>query len=114
MPSLESRRDRAAALSADHRANHCGWSGKALRRLYSRSTKSADSMSDDAYAQLAEAFDPADQEVAGHDCSDARRRAGEDQVAGQQFVILRQEMQHVRHVPDHVGKIALLPHRARS
>ena len=41
-----------------------------------------------------------------------RRRAGEDQIAGQQFVVLRQEMQHVRHVPDHVGQIALLPGRA--
>ena len=64
---------------------------------------------DDLDGESRPGLDAAHRDVAGDDRAHARGRAGEYQVAGQQLVVLRQEMQHVRDVPDHVGKIALLP-----
>src|SRR5437867_6785032 len=59
--------------------------------------------------QLAQAIDAADEPVAHHDRGYARRRAGENQIARQQFPEMRQERDRVRHVPDEVSQIAALP-----
>src|SRR6202171_5275754 len=66
----------------------------------------------DADLELTQRFDPPYQHVSGHHRADAGRRTGKDQIARQELVVLRKEMPHVRHVPDHVGQIALLLHRA--
>ena len=49
------------------------------------------------------------QPVADDDGAHTGRRSGEDEVAGHQPVILRQEREHVRNVPDHVAQVAALP-----
>ncbi len=60
-------------------------------------------------AKRSEAVDAAVETVARHDGADTRGRSRENEVAGQQLVVLRQEVHGVRDVPDHVGEIALLP-----
>src|SRR5439155_23109059 len=62
-----------------------------------------------ANAEPSQAFDSSDQEIARNNGPDTCRRSREHEIARQQLVVLRQEMQDVRHIPDHGAEIALLP-----
>ena len=61
-----------------------------------------------AIGERAEAVDAAVETIARHDGAHARGRSGEDEIARQELVVLRQERDGVRDVPDHVREIALL------
>jgi hypothetical protein len=59
-------------------------------------------------ASVPEAVDSTVQTIARDNGAHARGRSGEHEVPGQQLVVLRQECERVRNVPDHVREIAFL------
>src|ERR1700751_6135519 len=66
----------------------------------------------DGSSQHLEPLDPSLEAIAGLDGTDARRRAGEDQIPRTQLIQPRERCDDVRHVPDHPADIGLLPQRA--
>src|SRR3954447_21555479 len=48
--------------------------------------------------------------VAGHGCRHSGWRSGHDDVAGCELDHFAELRDHLRHVPDHLGKVAVLTH----
>src|SRR5262249_14394773 len=69
------------------------------------------SRSDDADGEFADAVDAAMQPVAALHCADAGRCAGEDQIAGLEHEEAGEVADDLRHFPDELGEISLLPRR---
>ena len=57
-------------------------------------------------------FDLAVDDVAGKERSNARGRAGENEIAGRKRDISRQRRDDVRHAPDQIAKVARLSQHA--
>jgi branched-chain amino acid transport system ATP-binding protein len=66
----------------------------------------------DRHRQSADGFDFAFEFVAGHGGGHAGRRSGHDDVAGGELDHFRELDDDLRHVPDHLRQIAVLPHFA--
>src|SRR5687768_6600662 len=60
------------------------------------------------YLELADAVDPGEHLVAGLDRADARGRAGENDVARLERVVLRKVGDLLGHGPDHLGEVRAL------
>ena len=62
----------------------------------------------DFNVQFRHAFNAAEQPVTRHHGTNAGRRAGEDQIARLEPVVVRQVSDGIGHTPDHLRQIALL------
>src|SRR5690625_2975553 len=69
-----------------------------------------DNRSDDLQLKSLQSVDMAEHHVALLHGADTCRRSGHDQIARLQFEQLGEKRNHLGHLPDHLGKVALLAH----